>query len=157
MIKILSAVLLSLVVAAPLVGHAQTATDPNDLAQLRTAAKTDKRALVATTLALTDAEAKKFWPIYDDYQRARDAADRQKVRAIESVIATDKPVSDAFARDLAKDLTGADEAEVKARRAMQNKLMRALPAKKAFRYLQLESKLRAVQAYDVASAMPLIK
>ena len=157
MIKILSAVLLSLVVAAPLVGHAQTATDPNDLAQLRTAAKTDKRALVATTLALTDAEAKKFWPIYDTYQRARDAADRQKVRAIESVIATDKPVSDAFARDLAKDLTGADEAEVKARRAMQNKLMRALPAKKAFRYLQLESKLRAVQAYDVASAMPLIK
>ena len=35
--------------------------------------------------------------------------------------------------------------------------MRALPAKKALRYLQLESKIRAVQAYDIAQAIPLVK
>jgi hypothetical protein len=39
---------------------------------------------------------------------------------------------------------------------MQNKLMKAIPAKKAVRYLQLENKLRAVQFYDVAGAMSLI-
>jgi hypothetical protein len=55
-----------------------------------------------------------------------------------------------------------DEAEVKARRTLQNRLMRAvpsriLPPKKAARYLQLESKIRAVQAYDVAATVPLIK
>jgi DNA polymerase II large subunit len=34
---------------------------------------------------------------------------------------------------------------------------RILPPKKAARYLQLESKIRAVQAYDVAATVPLIK
>jgi hypothetical protein len=35
--------------------------------------------------------------------------------------------------------------------------MRVLPPVKAARYLQLESKIRAVQAYDIASTIPLIK
>jgi hypothetical protein len=35
--------------------------------------------------------------------------------------------------------------------------MRALPATKAARYLQLENKIRAVQAYDMAESLPLIK
>jgi hypothetical protein len=34
---------------------------------------------------------------------------------------------------------------------------RILSVKKAARYLQLESKIRAVQAYDVASTIPLVK
>ena len=39
---------------------------------------------------------------------------------------------------------------------MQNGVLKALPAKKAARYLQLENKISAVQAYDVAEALPLI-
>jgi len=34
--------------------------------------------------------------------------------------------------------------------------MKALPAKKAARYLQLESKIRALQAYEIAAAFPLV-
>ena len=33
------------------------------------AIQTDKKAYVASVLNLTPAEAKKFWPIYDQYQR----------------------------------------------------------------------------------------
>jgi hypothetical protein len=51
----------------------------------------------------------------------------------------------------------ADEAEIKARRSMHNKVLRALPVKKAARYLQLESKIRAFQDYDIAVAIPLVK
>jgi hypothetical protein len=156
MTKFLFALLLSLAATAPVPGQAQAKIDYNDLTALRNAAKADKKALVTATLQLTEVEAKKFWPIYDDYQRSRDASDRQRVRAIEGVIATDKPVSDAYASSLAKDLLAADEAELRARRAMQNKLMKAIPPKKAVRYLQLENKLRAVQFYDVAGAMSLI-
>jgi Spy/CpxP family protein refolding chaperone len=155
MTKTLAALLLSLVALTPC-AHAQTRIDYTDVQALRTAAKTDKKALVAATLSLTEAEAKKFWPIYDDYQRSRDASDRQRVRAIEGVIATDKPVSDAYANSLAKELLAADEAELRARRTMQNKVLKAIPPKKAVRYLQLENKLRAVQNYDVAGAMSLI-
>jgi hypothetical protein len=47
--------------------------------------------------------------------------------------------------------------ETKARRTLYNRVMSALPATKAVRYLQLENKIRAVQAYDLAQSLPLIK
>ena len=49
-------------------------------------------------------------------------------RALEGLIARDKPMSDLYAKQLANELIAADETEVRARRKMQNKLMRALAA-----------------------------
>jgi hypothetical protein len=84
-------------------------------------------------------------------------ANRERALVIEDIVEANKPVSDLYARNLAKELVAADETEVKARRTLYNRLMRALPAKKAARYLQLESKIRAAHAYDIASAIPLMK
>jgi hypothetical protein len=56
-----------------------------------------------------------------------------------------------------KDLFDSDDTEIAARRTMQNRLLRALPAKKVARYLQLEAKIRATQAYDMATTFPLVK
>ena len=131
--------------------------DVTDMPALRNAIRTDKKAFVASTLKLTDAQAKKFWPIYDAYQRSLDMANRQRVVALEGLIVRDRPLTDRYARNLANDLIESDEAEIKARRTLRNRVMRALPPTKAARYLQLESKIRAVQAYDIAAAIPLIK
>jgi Spy/CpxP family protein refolding chaperone len=131
--------------------------DVTDMPALRNAIRTDKKAFVASTLKLTDAQAKKFWPIYDAYQRSLDMSNRQRVVALEGLIVRDKPLTDLYARNLANDLIESDEAEIKARRTLRNRVMRALPPSKAARYLQLESKIRAVQAYDIAAAIPLIR
>jgi hypothetical protein len=136
--------------------------DVTDVQALRAAVRADKRAFVASTLKLTPAEAKRFWPIYDNYQRVADAASRRRALAVESIVMQDKPVSDLYARNLANDLIAADEEEVRARRALSNRLMRGvpnrvLPPAKAARYLQLESKIRAMQGYDIAFGIPLLK
>jgi hypothetical protein len=133
-----------------------------DMQALRTAVRTDKKAFVASTLKLTPAEEKKFWPIYDEYQRNLDMTNRRRVVAIQQLAVGDAPESEIYAKRLTSELIAVDEAEVKARRSLQNRLMRGvpsriLPPKKAARYLQLESKIRAVQAYDVAATVPLIK
>lgn len=131
--------------------------DGTDLQALKLAVTKDKKGLVASMLDLTPAESKKFWPLYDAYQRSVDAANRRRTTALEGVIGMNKPMTDLFARNVANELTTADETEVKARRTLQNRVLRALPAKKAARYLQLESKIRAMQAYDIAAAIPLIR
>jgi Spy/CpxP family protein refolding chaperone len=131
--------------------------DMTDMQELKNSVAKDRKALVAATLDLKAAEAKKFWPLYDAYQRSVDAANRRRTAAFEGLIALNKPMSDLYARNLANELTATDEAEIKARRALHNRILRALPAKKAVRYLQLESKIRAVQAYDIATAFPLVK
>jgi hypothetical protein len=125
--------------------------------------RADKKAFVAATLKLTDAEAKKFWPVYDAYQRDLDMANRRRTVAIEGLIGLDKPVTDLYAKNLAVEMIAADEIEIKARRTLHNRLIKPLPGRaimptvKAARYLQLESKIRAYQDYDIASTMPLVR
>jgi len=151
---LLFAVALTLVPPAWAEGNA---ADVTDMQALRTAVRADKKAYVASVMKLTDDEAKKFWPAYDAYQRTLDMTTREKNVTLEGVIAQDKPVSDPYAKQIAKDLISAEEAEVKARRTLYNRLIKAMPPKKALRYLQLEAKIRAVQAYDIAQVMPLVK
>ena len=150
-----------LFVVAMLATQASAAQDAaagvTDMQALRAAVKADRRAFVAATLSLSDAEAKKFWPLYDTYHRALDVANRQRALVFEEVLGRGTPPSDLHAKNLASELIAADEAEVKARRKLQSAVMRALPARKAARYLQLEAKIRAYQAYDIAATFPLIK
>ena len=143
--------------ATPCAWAEGSAADVTDMQVLRAAVKADKKAFVASMLNLTDAEATRFWPLYTTYQRALVAAMRQRNDVIVDLVGLDKPVSDAYAKLMVKGLITADDAEIRARRSLQSGLMRALPPKKAARYLQLEAKIRAVQAYDIAMAIPLIK
>ena len=152
-----AALFVTAMIAAPAVTAEDKNADVTDMQALRAAVRTDKKAFVASVLALTDAEAKKFWPAYDAHQRSLDMTNREKNITLQGVIGQDKPVSDPYARQIAKDIILAEEAEVKARRTVYNRVMKALPAKKALRYLQLEAKIRAVQAYDIAQTIPLVK
>jgi Spy/CpxP family protein refolding chaperone len=154
----LAAVLFAIVSMAAQCAFAEDKiADVTDMQALRNAVRTDRKAFVASTIKLTDAQAKKFWPAYDAYQRTLDMANRRRVVAVEGLIARDKPMSDLYARNLAIELIASDEVEIKARRTLHNRVMRILPATKAARYLQLESKIRAVQAYDIAATIPLLK
>jgi Spy/CpxP family protein refolding chaperone len=161
--KKLAAVLLAAaMIAAPCASAEDRIADVTDMQALRTAVRADKKAFVASTLKLTAAEEKKFWPLYDEYQRNLDMTNRRRVVAVERLIVQDKPESELFARTFVNELIAVDEAELKARRTLHNRLMRGVPSrimppKKAARYLQLESKIRAVQAYDVATTVPLVK
>ena len=60
-----------------------------ELEALQKSAKADKRAVVASTLSLTPAEAKKFWPIYDAYQEDLAALVRRRNLALEGLVARD--------------------------------------------------------------------
>src|SRR5678815_3182584 len=58
------------------------ASDVTDMQALQTAVRADKRGYVTSTMALTDAEAAKFWPIYDAYQSQLDVANRRRTVAL---------------------------------------------------------------------------
>jgi hypothetical protein len=139
------------------------AADVTDMTALRTAVRADKKAYVASLLNLTDAEAKKFWPVYDAYQRDLEMANQRRAVAVKGLVSQNRAMTDLYAKNLASDLIAADEIELKSRRTLQNRLMKPLPgravvpATKGARYLQLESKIRAVLAYDIASTIPLVK
>ena len=153
--KIISAALIAAAaVTAPLCA-AQDNAGLADLAAMTQAARKDKRALVADKLSLTPAEAKKFWPVYDSLQKDLTRLNRERNVSLEILANRDRPPSDAYAKQVVNDLMSIEEQEVKAMRKAANASMRALPPRKAARYMQIENKLRAVQDYEIAVAFPL--
>jgi len=144
-------------VAAPLAVAQDKAGDVTDMQALRDAVRADKRKYVASLMTLTDAEAKRFWPLYDRYQRDIEETNRDRVVAVQEFMFRDKPLTNLAAKQYATRLLAIDEAEIKARRTMRNRVMRALPAVKAARYMMLEQKINAVQDYDLAAAVPLVR
>ena len=136
---------------------ADTIADVTDMQALRAAVKADKRGFVEATLKLTPTEAKRFWPIYDAYQRSLDTTNRRRVVAVQEMLFRDKAMTNRAAKLYATELLALDEAEIKARRTMRNRVMRSLPSVKAARYMQLEDKIRAVEDYDLAATVPLTR
>jgi ABC-type amino acid transport substrate-binding protein len=152
------AVALAAALALALPVHAQQARpgETAEIAAVRAAIAGDKKAYVASTLALTEAEAKRFWPIYDNYQRQLATTVRRTSRVVEEVVGIDRAMNDTHAKRLLQELTAIDDEEAKDRRRMHNQVVKALPPVKALRYAQIEHKARAIRTYDIAGAMPLV-
>jgi hypothetical protein len=125
--------------------------------EVRQAARADKRGLVEKNMQLTAEEAKKFWPLYDEYQMKLDRIAQRQNRALLDYINAEATMTDANAKRIAREILAADADEQKLRERQFRKLLSALPARKAVRYMQIENKIRAIDRYAVAERMPLVR
>jgi hypothetical protein len=126
---------------------------------LREKVKADKKLIVATNMGLTEAEAKSFWPVYEEYQKDLTTINQRIARLIESY-ATDyraNTLTDEKAKKLIDEFVAIDKAEAELKRSYIPKLSKVLPAMKVARYLQIENKIRAVVKYDLAAGVPLVQ
>jgi parvulin-like peptidyl-prolyl isomerase len=138
---------------------AQSPPGTSDAARVdavRQAVRTDKRALVEKNMQLTAEEAKKFWPLYDAYQRDLDPILQRQNRSILDYINTESSMTDANAKRIANDVLAADADEQKLRERLMSKMLKALPARKAVRYMQIENKIRSLNRFDIAVGIPLV-
>jgi hypothetical protein len=155
--KLLWALIVSFAfVGAP--GYAQSTSADMDMQILRDKLKADKKVLVAANMQLTDAEASAFWPIYDAYQNDLKAINARLGNAILAYADAYKagPISDGAAKKFLDEAIAIDDAEAKLLKDYAAKLTHAIPAAKAARYLQIESKIRAAIRYEMAAAIPLV-
>ena len=155
---IIGAALVSMMFGYAPLGIAQD--KPADNMQiLREKIKADKKLLVATNMELTEAEAKNFWPIYEDYQKDLQKINERLIKALHSYAADykNKSMTDEKAKKLTDEYLSIEQAEVKLKSSSVPKLSKALPATKVARYLQIENKIRAVIKYDLAASVPLVQ
>ncbi|HEX4781358.1 MAG TPA: hypothetical protein VH301_11435 [Usitatibacter sp.] len=136
---------------------AEPATPGYTADKLRMEARTDKRGLVERNMELTSEEAKRFWPVYDRYQRDLERILRRQNRAMNDYIHAEASMTDANAKRIGREIVESDADEQKLRERTLGKLLSVLPARKAVRYFQIENKVRAVQRYDIAEHMALVR
>lgn len=152
--------LLSLFVAITLATplYAQNTAAEMDMQILLDKVKADKKLLVADNMSLTDSEAQAFWPVYDSYQKDLGAINQRTIKLIKSYADAwnNQTLDDTVAKKLLNELVAVKAAEGNLPKTYAPKLLAALPAMKAARYLQIESKIRAAINYELAARIPLV-
>jgi hypothetical protein len=121
--------------------------------------KADKKLIVTKYMALTASEAKKFWPVYEEYQQDLHKINQRLLHLLQSYAADyrNQSLTDDKAQKLLDEWIAIENDDAKRRAAYVPKVMQALPPKKAARYLQIENEYRIVLKYDLAATVPLVQ
>jgi hypothetical protein len=129
----------------------------NNLEIVHEKLKADKKLIVSNYMELTESEAKRFWPVYDDYQKDLQKINERLQSMLQSYAADyrNKSLTDEKAKKLLDEWIAIEQDEVKRRTAFAPKVIKALPARKAARYLQIENEYRMLIKYDLATTVPL--
>jgi hypothetical protein len=152
---------LATVLAHQAFAQTKSAVDqPADSMQiLREKLKADKKLVVAANMALTEAEAKGFWPLYEEYQKALHQIN-DRLAMVMVAYAKEynaNSLTDEKAKALLDRYFGIEESEIKLKRTFMPRLAKVLPGRKVARYLQIENKVRAIVKYELAGEVPLAK
>ena len=149
-----------LIAVLPGITGAQLNEEFADMAQqveaARTLARADRKLLIMREARLTPQEAEAFWPIYDRYADEVADAGNQRIKLITDYAANYENLSDELADQMIKDLLGYQSSMTKIRKSYVRRFKKVLPATKVARFYQLENKLDALIAFNLAAKIPLV-
>jgi len=124
---------------------------------VRDALRAEKKLLISDNMGLTESEAKAFWPIYDEYQKALGSTNDRTLKLIQDYAKNYNTMTDEVAGKLLDEMVAIKGQQQKTREGFLARFKSALPPKKVARYYQIENKIEAVVNYDVARQIPLVK
>jgi hypothetical protein len=146
----------SLVVLATLAMHLPAhAQDAGETQSVRADLQAERTKLVAANLQLTEPEAAKFWPLYNEYRAKHSQVGDRAIALINDFAANYDALSDEKAKDLLKRQLEIEDDRLKLQRSYVGKFEKAMPPKKVARFYQIERKLDAMVAYEAAQSVPL--
>lgn len=156
---LIKALLVGVLAFAQAPAFAQNKPAADSMQILREKLKADKKLVVAANMDLIDAEAKAFWPIYEDYQKDLAKINRRTAELLQRYAREYNAgaVKNDEARQMTEDLVDIEADEIKRKRAVMVRLNKVLTGKKMARYMQIEQKIRAVVKYELADSVPLVK
>ncbi|HSO59864.1 MAG TPA: hypothetical protein VLR50_02410 [Desulfobacterales bacterium] len=117
----------------------------------------DKKLLVAENMQLTDAEAKAFWPVYQQYQDELFLLRTRTLKLIKTYADAYATMNNNTAKKLLDEYMTIEALGPKLRQAYLPKFRKALPEVKVARYYQIENKIQAALFYELAAKIPLLK
>ncbi|KQY35842.1 hypothetical protein ASD21_00695 [Caulobacter sp. Root1455] len=128
-----------------------------DLEGLRAELRSSKKQVTAATLTLTDAEATRFWPVYDQYAKELTVIKNNQYELIAEYVNTygkydDKGAANFIARWLDLDV------KTTALRAKYVPIVgKVLPGIKAATFFQIDRRLALAIDLRIASSLPILQ
>ena len=128
-----------------------------DIQLLREDLRSQKKQIIAANMQLTDTEATKFWPVYDQYALALTKIGDDRLAIIKEYAQSYDTMTDAQAKSLIKRWTATDEQALQLRMKNIPKFEQVLPGKKAALFFQLDRRMGLLVDLQLASMIPMVK
>jgi len=129
----------------------------HEIALTRAEIQTERQAIVAENLPLTEEQAKSFWPLYRTYRGELAALGDRYVKVIENYAKTYETMTDVDAQAMLDELFAIGKEELKIKTSWIPKFSKVLPGKAVARFYQIENKLDAIVRVELAAAIPLVQ
>jgi hypothetical protein len=123
----------------------------------RSIIQTQRQAIVANAMQLTDEQSKAFWPLYREYRAELGKLGDRWVNMITEYAANYENLTDEKADWIISEHFAIEKAKLKIDEKYLKKFQGVLPTKLVARFYQVENKLDAVVDYDIAQQVPLVK
>ena len=159
-------ILLSLVLASSLAvpsgaALAQRETETGvdvekDIALLRRNLRSEKKKIIAANVSLTETEATKFWPVYDQYAADMAKHNDEFYALIKDYAAKQKTLTDAQAIELLKRWSAIQVQVAQTRQKYIPLVEKVIPGRKAALFFQIDRRLYALMDLQTTSEIPLV-
>jgi hypothetical protein len=133
-----------------------TASD-QDIQMLRQDIRSQRKQIIAANMQLTDAEATKFWPVYDAYMQDVIKNSDGRFALIKEYAQTYDTMTDAQALSLVKRWGAVDQSFANTRVQWMPKFEAVLPGKKAALFYQIDRRVAQLIDLQLMSMIPLVK
>ena len=152
-------VMAAVVIALAFVGSPASAQEkPADNMQIvLEKVRADKKLFIAENMELTEAEAKAFWRVYEQYQDELFLLRARTAKLISDFADAYEKMTNETAKKLLDENITIETLGPKLRQAYLPKFRKVLPEVKVVRYYQIENKINAALIYELARNIPLMK
>ena len=127
------------------------------LALLRKDIRSIKKQLIATNLTLTDSEATKFWPLYEQYSADYGKVNQTRADIIKEYSDGYGTLTDDQADSLIRWWLDTDISAAQLRQKYVPIMRRVLSGKKAATFFQLDRRISMMVDVQVTSQLPLME
>jgi hypothetical protein len=142
--------------------QSQTATPDQkataqDIELMRKDIRSMRKQLVAANLKLTDTEATKFWPVYDQYIAELVKINNTKYQLLQEYFNSYGQLTDEQADSMTTRLLKLDVSVAELRQKYQPMFRAAIPAKVTASFFQLDRRIAMMIDLQLGSQIPLVQ
>ncbi len=127
------------------------------IGMMRQDLKKDKVSILTQMMDLDPDEAAKFWPVYNEYDQALIKLADERIALIRLYADNYETLSDEMALKIAVGMMDVESRRVELRKEYFPRVSKALTAKDAVRWLQIEAQIEKVVDLQILASLPLVQ
>ncbi len=144
------------VTSKPVGDDFQPITD-DDIQMMRKDIRSQRKQIIAANMKLTDSEAEKFWPVYEQYVTELVSINGMKYALVKQYVETRGVLTDAEAETAVNQWVGVDQSVAELRKRYIPIFRKVLSPKNTALYYQIDRRVQLMIDLQLATSLPMVE